>query len=79
MPELVTVPEQTPQEFVTTRELAKYLRVSEIKLAQDRTRGHGPPYLRFGRTIRYRLVAVDAWVAAHTVRGTEHTVQAKAQ
>lgn len=34
------------------------------------TRGDGPPMIRIGRTVRYKLVDVRAWIDARRVRST---------
>ena len=36
------------------REAADFLRVSQSWLAKARMRGDGPPYVKLGRSIRYR-------------------------
>jgi hypothetical protein len=44
-------------------------------LSQSRMNGNlpkrtpGPPYLRFGRSIRYRLCDLDEWINEHGYRG----------
>ncbi len=50
----------------STEWAAKYLDVSETFLNQDRlTRRHGIPFVRVGRSIKYRQADLDAWIAAH--------------
>lgn len=46
-----------------SREVAAYLKVSESTLSRWRSAGSGPPYLRLGGIARYRLDAVDRWLA----------------
>ena len=41
------------ERLLTPREAANRLRVSESWLAKARMRGDGPPYMQFGRSIRY--------------------------
>jgi len=48
--------------LVTPKEAATYLRVSESWLAKGRMRGDGPPYLQFGRAIRYSETALSNWM-----------------
>jgi excisionase family DNA binding protein len=50
-----------------SREIAAYLKVSESTLSRWRSAGKGPPFLRLGGIARYRIDAVDAWLA-----GLEH-------
>ena len=43
----------TPAELLTPKEYAKAAKVSVSWLAKARKRGDGPPFVRFGRSIRY--------------------------
>jgi hypothetical protein len=62
-----------PPELLDELETAGYLRMSVAFLRSDRSRGHiggataGPPFLRLGRTIRYRRDDLDAWLAEHRI------------
>lgn len=49
-------------EWLTDVELAAWLKVSRVKLQQDRQRGRGAPYVKIGRAVRYRLADVEAWL-----------------
>ncbi|GAB4582181.1 hypothetical protein [Nocardia sp. IFM 10818] len=42
-------------------ELAEYLGVTKNRLAQDRHKKTGVPFIRYGRTIRYRWSDVAKW------------------
>ena len=42
-----------PAEMLTPKEFAKAYKVSPSWLAKARKRGDGPPFVRFGRSIRY--------------------------
>ena len=42
-----------PAEMLTPKEFAKAHKVSPSWLAKARKRGDGPPFVRFGRSIRY--------------------------
>jgi len=53
--------------LMDSREIAAYLKVSESTLSRWRSAGQEPPFLRLGGIARYRLDAVDAWLA-----GLEH-------
>ena len=52
---------------------AAYLNLSRSFLRQSRMNGDrdghapGPPYVRAGRMIRYRLVDLDEWLSRHLV------------
>lgn len=49
--------------LMDSREIAAYLKVSESTLSRWRSAGQGPPFLRLGGIARYRIDAVDAWLA----------------
>jgi len=51
------------QPLATPREVANYLRMSEMALAQMRFRKTGPPFYRVGdRRVMYRWSEVYDWV-----------------
>ena len=50
------------ERLLTPRETAQFLRVSQSWLAKSRMRGDGPPYLLFGRSIRYGELALIRWI-----------------
>lgn len=45
-------------------DVAALLGVPISTLANWRSSGYGPPYLRVGKYVRYRLVDVEAWIAS---------------
>jgi hypothetical protein len=47
--------------LLTCREAASFLRLSESWLAKARMRGDGPPYEKFGRSIRYSERVLLEW------------------
>ena len=47
--------------FLTVREAAEFLRLSEITLSRWRTEGSGPSYRKFGRRVLYARADVVAW------------------
>jgi excisionase family DNA binding protein len=55
------------EEFVSTKQLAAQLGLTEVTLCQWRHRGQGPAFIRMGRTVRYRRTDVESWLAARTV------------
>lgn len=57
----------TVSPLMDSREIAAYLKVSESTLSRWRSAGQGPPFLRLDGIARYRINAVDAWLA-----GLEH-------
>jgi len=50
--------------YLTTHEVAAHLNISAINLQRKRATGSGPPWKRFGRSIRYDDVALRRWEAA---------------
>ncbi|UOQ90687.1 helix-turn-helix domain-containing protein [Agromyces endophyticus] len=55
-------PELTRGPLATTDEVAAILHKSVAALNQMRGRGEGPPYLKIGRRVYYRLGDVDAYL-----------------
>jgi predicted DNA-binding transcriptional regulator AlpA len=51
--------------LLTPRDAAAFLRVSGSWLAKARMRGDGPPYMKVGRSVRYREAALLQWMKAH--------------
>ncbi len=51
-------------EYLTAREAATYLRLAPATLANRRTVGDGPPFLKLGAKIVYSRRDLDAWAAA---------------
>jgi hypothetical protein len=50
------------ERLLTPRETAKFLRVSESWLAKARMRGDGPPFMLFGRSVRYGVGGLIRWM-----------------
>lgn len=46
-----------------SRDVATYLKVSESTLSRWRSAGTGPPFIRMSGIARYRIDAVEAWLA----------------
>ena len=63
-------PEEPPLEsksarvdrLLTPRDAATVLRLSPSWLAKARMLGDGPPYVKLGRSIRYRHGALEQWM-----------------
>lgn len=54
--------------LLTERETALYLSVSRAYLSAARVRhSGGPPFVRFGRTVRYLVSDLDAWIVDNRV------------
>ncbi len=56
-----------PLETLSTAEAAQRINGSEETLRKWRKERRGIPYLRWGRSIRYRTSDVVAWMEANTV------------
>lgn len=52
-------------QLLTPDEVSKLLQVPVATLYQWRYRGTGPPGLRIGRHLRYRVADVDAWIVGN--------------
>jgi predicted site-specific integrase-resolvase len=49
--------------WLTAAELADRLKVAQSTLWQWNLRGYGPPAVRIGGKLRYKVKAVEAWEA----------------
>jgi predicted DNA-binding transcriptional regulator AlpA len=58
------------ERLLTPKETAQFLRVSESWLAKARMRGDGPPYLLFGRSIRYGGGGLVRWMKSRVRQST---------
>ncbi len=60
-----------PDDLLTTREVARWLRVSKEWLELGRTRGYGPRFVRQGlKSVRYRRSDVLAFINKNTFAST---------
>ena len=57
-----------PAAYMTTMEAAVYLGVSTALMERWRQLRIGPPYIRIGRSIRYRRSDVDEYMWQHRVK-----------
>ncbi|SHN73529.1 helix-turn-helix transcriptional regulator [Bradyrhizobium erythrophlei] len=48
--------------LVTEKDAARFLSMSFRTLQAWRSEGKGPPYLKLGRSIRYRMSDLLAWI-----------------
>jgi predicted DNA-binding transcriptional regulator AlpA len=59
----------TEPRLLCDKEVAKFLGVSEVTLADWRRLKKGPPFVRLeGRMVRYRASDIEAWLAAQEIR-----------
>lgn len=60
--------------LLTTKEAAEYVGRGKNTFEQERLRGGGVPFVRLGRSIRYDVVDLDAWIDSHKHRSTSEYV-----
>jgi predicted DNA-binding transcriptional regulator AlpA len=51
-----------PERLLTAKDAARILRLSPSWLAKSRMRGDGPPYVKFGRSVRYGEGDLAEWM-----------------
>jgi hypothetical protein len=56
--------------YVSTAGAAEILGVSRSFLDHARIRGDGPPFVKFGRIVRYEVAALASWAKALTITST---------
>jgi len=49
------------------KQAAKYLVMSVKSMQQCRCYGRGPKYIKIGRSVRYNVTDLDAYVASRTI------------
>jgi predicted DNA-binding transcriptional regulator AlpA len=59
-----------PNQLLDSTQLAALLGFHPNWPAKARLAGDGPPFVKIGRTVRYRRSAVDAWLAVRERRST---------
>jgi predicted DNA-binding transcriptional regulator AlpA len=59
-----------PHQLLKTSEAAEYLRLSVSQLNNWRMEGAGPPFVKLGGRVFYRLKDLERWLEARTVRST---------
>ena len=53
---------QAREDLLTSQQLAERLQVSLPTIKRWRREGGGPPFVRAGRSVRYRASEVDRWL-----------------
>lgn len=61
------------KEFITTKEFAEMLGVTENTIVIWRTKGFGPKYYKLGRSVRYKKADVEAWIDENISQSTSQT------
>jgi predicted DNA-binding transcriptional regulator AlpA len=58
------------RKFLTTKEAADRVRLSESALEKKRVDGTGPVFVKLGKSVRYEVAALDDWIAAGRHKST---------
>ena len=66
------------QPLLTQRQCVEALALSERTLERFRVSGVDPKFVRMGKSIRYRLSDVDAWIASRVVGSTAEDINSDA-
>jgi excisionase family DNA binding protein len=64
--------------YLTTKEAAYYVRLSESSLEKKRVSGDGPEFLKVGKAVRYEQAALDAWMQSDRRTSTSESLTATA-
>ena len=64
------VPQTTTSPNFNTKSAAHYLNVQASTLEQNRWKGTGPPFVKIGRSVRYRKADLDAYLDANVFNST---------
>ena len=56
-----------PTPTIDEQNAAPYVGYTRDALRKWRREGRGPAYIRFNRSVRYRVSDLDAWLDAHRV------------
>ena len=54
-------------DFLTTADLAEWIKVSPGTLVDWRYKGIGPTYVHVGKAVRYRRAAVEQWITGESI------------
>jgi len=63
--------------MLTVMEAGIYLRLSTRTLERLRVSGFGPKFARCGRSIRYRKIDLEEWIASRVVGSTSEAAAMK--
>lgn len=63
-------------DIVDTAGAAKILKVGQATLERWRCDGGGPRFMKFGRTVRYRICDLEDWAEQRLVSSTSEAVAA---
>lgn len=57
-------------DYFNTQQAAAHLQISASTLNKRRVFGDGPPFVKMGRSVRYRRSDLDAWTATRLRKST---------
>jgi hypothetical protein len=66
--QIVFTPEKKPVQILTETDTAQYIGMSREWLRLARRRRLGPPYFKFGKSIRYAVPDLDKFLETHRVK-----------
>jgi predicted DNA-binding transcriptional regulator AlpA len=66
------------RKYLTTKEAADRVRLSESALEKKRVDGSGPVFVKLGKAVRYEVSALDEWIAAGRHKSTGSPLNAAA-
>ena len=69
---------QVEHKYLTTKEAAARVRLSESALEKKRVDGTGPVFVKLGKSVRYEATALDEWIAAGRHKSTAELIISKA-
>jgi len=61
--------------LLTTHEAARLLKVSTKTLERMRVEGTGPAFCKAGRSVRYRMQDLTAWLESHRFTSTSEAFE----
>lgn len=72
-------PPPRPSPNLKTEEAAKYLNVQPATLEQHRWRGTGPRFVKIGRSVRYRMADLEAFLEERVFSSTTEAQRGEEQ
>jgi predicted DNA-binding transcriptional regulator AlpA len=68
---------QVEHKYLTTKEAAARVRLSESALEKKRVDRTGPIFVKLGKAVRYEATALDEWIAAGRHKSTAEPIISK--
>lgn len=66
--------ELSPDRLLSRAEVAETFGMSRRFLEVSAVKGNGPPMVKIGRSVRYRVADLRTWIEARTVQSTSQEV-----